>query len=282
MLTPVPAANEDELDALYARGAAANAGIPLDRGAFLRHVTERAGASAISAVRAGDLYLALACALGNPDALARLDALVMPKVAHALGRFEPAVDSDDLLQKLRQRLLLPRGRRLPRIANYSGLGSLTQWARAIAVRLGLRMTRRARREASLGDEPLETLIAGDDPELKLLRAQCRHAFAAAFRGGFEALPASDRNVLRLHLLDGLSVDRIGALLGVARVSAWRRLDQARGRLEQGTRERLAREAQLCTSDIDHVLQMMQSQLAQSLRRLLSPTLESTAQHALPR
>ncbi len=269
-----------ELSDLYVQASAEHPDLAVPRDVFFTHLG-RVPEVALDRVRGADLYLAIACARGDARAHAKLDAEVMPKLGAALERFEPAVDADDLQQKLRTRLLLPRGARPPRIDSYVGLGSLANWLRAIAVRLALRMTRRRRAEAA-NEEHLEQLVADDDPELGLLRAQYRDAFRAAFRAAFESLSTRDRNVLRLHLLDGLSVDRIAALYGVHRASAFRWLEQVRGRLDLATRRCLAGDGRLCLSEIDQVLHAMQSQLAVSFRTLLAPTAASGRAHALPR
>lgn len=266
--------------ALYQQAFVEHPDIALPHDAFCARLEQLPEAS-LDRVRAADLYLALACARGDARAHQKLDAEVMPKLSAALERFAPAVDADELQQKLRTRLLLPRGARAPRIASYGGLGSLANWLRAIAVRLALRMTRRRRAEAAT-DEHLERLVADDDPELGLLRAQYRDAFRTAFRAAFESLSTKDRNVLRLHLLDGLSVDRIAALYGVHRASAFRWLEQVRDRLDLATRRQLAGDGRMCVSEIDQVLMAMQSQLAVSFRSLLAPTAASIGAHALPR
>lgn len=265
----------DQQDAALANAVQAHPELRLDPAVFLAHLASQVAPGELGRVHAADLYLALACARGDTRALAKLDAQVMPKVAQVLARFEPALDVDDVLQKLRQRLLLCRGAQSARIANYSGIGSLAAWVRTVALRLAVRMTPRHVEEPA-EEEQLARLVASDDPELDLLRGQYRAAFREAFRGAFETLSSKDRNVLRLHFIDGLTVDRIGALYGVHRGSAWRWLEQVRSRLERGTRARLLEHANLGRSELEHLLVVMQSQLADSIRRLLRPLAASGA------
>lgn len=268
----------DQQGAALAKAAQAHPDIHLDPSVFLAHVALHVVPGELGRVHAEDLYLALACASGDTRALAKLDAQVMPKVAQVLRRFEPALDVDDVLQKLRLRLLLCRGAQPARIANYSGIGTLASWVRTVALRLAVRMTPRHAEEPA-DEEQLGRLVASDDPELELLRGQYRAAFREAFRGAFEMLTSKDRNVLRLHFIDGLTVDRIGALYGVHRGSAWRWLEQVRSRLERGTRARLAQQGNLGRSELEHLLVVMQSQLADSLGRLLRPLAASGAKPA---
>src|SRR5262249_22829660 len=96
-------------------------------------------------LRPGDLYLACACARGNPGALERFEQLYGAEIARIAQRFEgPGLPADDLVQLLRAKLFTgpaggtaatpgkPEGR--PRIASYTGQGFLQNWLRVTATR----------------------------------------------------------------------------------------------------------------------------------------------------
>jgi RNA polymerase sigma-70 factor (ECF subfamily) len=245
----------------------------VDEAEFIGYATERlpdGDPGRVSDLRGADLYLAFACARGLPEALECFDTRVLPKVAKAVERLAPvAGGEDELLQRLRQRLLLPRGDRPPRIADYSGVGSLDNWTRAVAIRLGLRLKSRARPEEQLDEDlHLERLVAPDDPELDFVRSRYRSELTAAFRAAFEALPPRDRNLVKLHLLDGLSIDRLGVMHQVHRSTAARWVNQAREQLLDGTRQWLSEKCRLTRSELDSLIFALQSNIGHSLARIL--------------
>ena len=99
-----------------------------------------------------------------------------PSVAGAVRSVDAAPSFvDEVLQRLRTRVLVPEDGRSPRILDYAGRGSLENWLRAGALRLALN----ARRDARRGPEPLpdaslwEPAAPTVDRTLELLRGQVR-------------------------------------------------------------------------------------------------------------
>lgn len=210
-----------------------------------------------------DLWVALAAAEGQAPALRvideRLDAL-RPTVAR-LGADRAAID--DLLQRVRVRLLAGSPDRPPRIRSYRGRGSLRSWLKVIVVRDAIR-GRRAETEREGSDE-LEVLMdPSDDPELLAMRGKARDAFRAAFEHALAELGARDRNVLRYHLAEGLTIDDLAALYRVHRATTARWLARIREALFVSTRTRLMQGLGVGEHEVDSVIRLIRSRLDTSI------------------
>jgi RNA polymerase sigma-70 factor (ECF subfamily) len=112
------------------------------------------------------------------------------------------------------------------------------------------------------------MLAADDPEMDYLRSRYADEFRAAFVTALGALPTRERNVLRLHLLDGLNVDRIGQLYDVHRATAARWLAHAREELFRHTRDTLRKELGLTQTEFASIVRLVRSELDVSICRIL--------------
>jgi RNA polymerase sigma-70 factor (ECF subfamily) len=192
----------DGLDALVrAHLAAARAAwkdIRVDDARFIAHVARALPADdatgALEGLHAADLYLALACGIGDARAIAVLERSFVAEVHEALTRLASKVPPDEVVQILRAKLLVAEAGAAPKILDYSGRGPLAGWLRIAAIRTGLDLTRRnAAEQARPGGEALlDVPTALEDPELEHIRA--RHS--ADFKAAFKSLSKEDRNILR--------------------------------------------------------------------------------------
>jgi RNA polymerase sigma-70 factor (ECF subfamily) len=94
------------------------------------------------------------------------------------------------------------------------------------------------------------------------------AYEEAFRAALAALPDRDALLLKLHYLDGLNIDRIGALYGIHRSTVARWRSEIRRRILASTREQLQRRLSLTESEFDSLVALVRSQLAVSIRSAL--------------
>ncbi len=214
-----------------------------------------------------DLYLACACVDGLPRALAAFDERHLTAVPRYLARLDrSAAFADEVRQQLRERLFVGSHGEPPRLVSYSGRGPLATWVKVAAIRVALNL-RRGDRDASLsrGDEPM---IAGD-PELLLLRRRFAADFNAAFALAVGALGVQERQLLRLHFLDGLTLGEIAALHDVDKSTVSRRLQASREAL-LGETERLLRERlNLADGEVTSLIRLIRSQFGDvSVARLL--------------
>ena len=242
----------DAVRAAWEAGRLAWASVKVDLDRFAAHV---AASPADALARHGaDLYLACACASGD-------------------ARDAPAF-ADEVCQRLRASLLVGDGTERPRIVDYAGRGPLRAWVGVAAVRhaLMLRRGQQRQREVSTDDDWTGKLTQAStgNPELDLVKREHAEAFGTALRDAAAALEPRLRATLRMHFVDGLSIDEIGAAYGVHRATAARWIQRARDELFAGTRDRLRQRLALSPSELDRVTALVQSQLDVSLSTLLPP------------
>lgn len=259
-------------------GRAAWPAIAVDEGAMVEHLAralpEADALDAIATANAEGLALAVGCARGDPSALETLDAIVIAESA-AVGarmRFDHSA-VDELEQALREKLLVGTAGTPPRIAQYAARGPFAGWIRVIATREALTLRRRTVAATPPGPlEPVEELVAAsDDVEMEHLRTRYSSDFKAAFQDALAALSVEDRNVLRMHLLDGLNIDEMGALFQVHRATAARWIGRARDKVASDTRRLLLERLRLSETELESLMGVVLSQLDVSLQRALSTT-----------
>jgi RNA polymerase sigma-70 factor (ECF subfamily) len=266
---------EEELRRMTELGHARWPEVRLDPATFARYIGERLpeGAepqAALQGLHASDLYLACACALGDPAAIAALDREFLAEVPRWLRPTKRAAHvADEVQQLLREKLLVSVAGEAPRIAGYSGQGSVGAWLRVVAVRTALNLGR-GRKEETLNEETSSDgpLPAGIDPELDYLKVRYGRSLEEALRGAFADLAAPERAMLSLYFLDELTLDQIAALYHVHASTVSRRLSRARELLYGDTRRRLREALSLSETELDSLVQLAQSRVHVSLHALL--------------
>ena len=107
-----------------------------------------------------------------------------------------------------------------------------------------------------------------DPELALIKEHHRGECDSALRAAMAALEPRARALLRLHYIEGMSLDALGPVYGVHRATTARWLAAARAELLSGVKRELAqRLGGASRRAVASLLQLMQSQLHVSLRGL---------------
>jgi RNA polymerase sigma-70 factor (ECF subfamily) len=249
--------------------------IPMDAEAFVAHIARRLRPEvdvheSLRALHGADLHLALAAGLGNRRALGALDKLIA-SLPDSLSRLASRAPLDEVIQTLRTKLFVTQPGGAPKILDYSGRGPLAGWLRVSAIRTALSLGRRA--DAAPADPVTRDVILGvpglgDDPEILHLRERHKQDFKAAFEDAFRELGVQDRNVLRLSLVDGLSIDEIGALFHVHRATAARWIQRALDGVQSRTRALLAERLRLSSQELESLLGVLRSSIELSLQRLL--------------
>jgi RNA polymerase sigma-70 factor (ECF subfamily) len=259
------------LSALFTQAQGAHPQVVLSFEDFLAHAQARSfDAQGPQAAHAPDFFLACACAQGDRAALATLERHVLPAARDALLRRNIAPSMvDEVLQQLRERLLVPRGSTPAKIAEYDGRGPLVAWVRTAAVRLALSELRSTRPS----EELISAVVPAHHPELGGLREHHRAEFKAALESAFSSLEVRERTILRLHLLEGVGVEDIGRIHGVSRATMTRWLKAARDTLFERTREGLRTRLQLEDSEFQSLARTLLSQVDLSVRRLLDSSQE---------
>ncbi len=247
--------------------------VRLDEAAFARHVTSlldrsQRGTEALGALNATELALSFACAQGDRAALSWFDREVLPGVRPAVARIVGDGDAlQDVLQLVRARLLLPDGSDPSRLMQWAGEGPLIAWVRAAAVRVALNATRGRRTEIA-DDEALQAAPAALDVDVEAMKALYREPFERAFRASLAELSAKERTLLKLHFVDGLSMEQIGAMYRTHKSTVSRWLASARGALLDATRQRLEAALGIRGTELRSLVRLVRSQLNLDLSRLL--------------
>lgn len=254
-------ADPTELQRAYAAGAARWPGVVVDREKFETFVTAR---GAVAELRCDQLYLTCACATGDAAALAAFERAYGPVIDAALAKMTGAVtDPDEVKQRVRERLFVGDADTPPRIAEYTGRGELSGWVRAVAVRTALNYRRMRARETPTdeADEIAALLPAtGSDPELATLLARYRSELGAALAEAIDALSDKHRAMLRYHYAERLNIEQIGAIFGVHKTTAFRRLEQARADLIEATRGALKQRLQVDDAGLLSIVRVVSSHL----------------------
>jgi RNA polymerase sigma-70 factor (ECF subfamily) len=238
---------------------------------FARHLRE-GSAKELADLRAADVMLTLACVAGHAAAHTKLDARMRGVSARALagirlGRFSV----DDVLQNVRVRLLVvAEGEHGPKLATYSGRGPLDGWLRVTIARAALTMLR-SRAPDDPDDDPSDAfadLASEDQPQLAALRARCGPELKRAIEDSAAALDPDDRTMLRLHVMDGLTIDDLAAIYKAHRATMARRLARARNAIFEGARSRTMTALGLDEIEFASLMGVMMSRLDLTLARIL--------------
>ena len=226
----------------------------------------------LARARAGDLALAVACARGDPQALARFESEMFPQIDGAAARFpNSGLTRDEVRQAMRDRLFTPQPDGQPRIASYQGRGDLRSWVRMATTRYLVDVVRMhaGRPDQASTDSQLEAATAAvDDPELAFLKQEYRAEFREAFSRALATLDARDRNILRHRYLEKLGVAELASIYGTHRVTMSRTLSRIHAALLESIRREFVNRLGLRSGEVDEVVSLIQSQFELSLSRLL--------------
>ncbi len=261
---------ERTLQSLYAEGSAAWPAIELGFDAFVDHVAAVTpkGASLVDleGLSGEGLYLSAACTSGNAKAASVFESVHLAPLTRVLSRLDGGPElAADALQKIRAQFFAPGPGQQSAFLSYSGRGALAVWLKVLAVRAAQKLRRGAARSAEESDEGLSAMPAPDaDPELRFLKLQHRAHFKACFAEALAALTQRERSVLKMSLVDGLSIDDIGKVYDVHRATAARWLAAARQALVDSTRSKLAARLGVSDDELNEMMGQVQSHLSISL------------------
>jgi RNA polymerase sigma-70 factor (ECF subfamily) len=242
-------------------------GVLVDDETFARYLAGRSAGAGSPALNVTDLYLACACAGGDPHAVATFDRVFLAPLVGIVARAGfPTHVGAEVTQTLRERLLVGHEGRPPRITEYGGRAPLAAWLRVAAMREAGKVRRHENVHASLRPDPQRPPTT---PEEEAIRARYGKAFEEAFAEAFRALPAEDRLTLRLHFADGLNLDGLAATFGFSRATAGRRLVLARTRLKDETMRLFGAKLDASGTEVESVLRVLRSGLEVSFEALVT-------------
>jgi RNA polymerase sigma-70 factor (ECF subfamily) len=260
--------------AALARGQAAFPGIPLADETFARHLgrvfARDPGGRTISSLFAGDLYLASACLAHAPGAAEILTVRYGPAVRRAIGRVVRGPDASEIEQEMLAELLVGSPTAPPEIGGYAARSPLTPWLEVVAYRAALRWLRAARAQAQARERAAaEPQLAREmSAEANLLRERYRDAFEESLKKALTRAPERDRALLRLHVVNNVSLDKIGRMLGVNQSTASRWLAAAREALLADLKSILKERLSMSSIEIKSLAGLVASQIDLSISQLL--------------
>jgi RNA polymerase sigma-70 factor (ECF subfamily) len=220
---------------------------------------------AIDNLHVADLYLACACSRGEPAAIESEGYLDINAARLRLRGDEHF--AAELRQLLLEKLFVQDGTRTAKILEYSGRGHLKAWLRVVAARAGLNLLRDTKRPFD-EDAELADKIAGTNIETEILKGRYRTEFKEAFQEGMAVLSSRERSLLRHYYIDGLTMDDIGAIYRVHRITVVRWMTKSRTVLQGATRRALAARLQLEGDELESIVRLVHNEIDTSLSKYL--------------
>jgi RNA polymerase sigma-70 factor (ECF subfamily) len=212
-----------------------------------------------------DMYLASACAEGAPVALAEFERAFVSQVPQYIARLKPTPELlDEVKQRLRERLFVGAADGRAKIREYSARGPLGGWVRVIAMRLALDLLDA---RASASPEKLEPASRStSEMEAEYVKRRYGAALQNALTQAIAEIAPEQRHVLRLHFAEGVTLDRMGEILGKHRVTVCRQIAAARRAIIEATRRIMLADMAMPASEFDSLIRVVRSQLEIHLSR----------------
>lgn len=219
-------------------------------------------------LRVDALGLVVASCTGSSAAVQTFDRTYLQPVLRGLARHPAAAWRDELHPRLLSHLFVAEAGQLPRLTHYGGRGDLMGWLRVVVLREAGHLMRRTGREQPLDEAVTNTLGVGAAQELGALKALYGPLFKAAFERALAELTERQRTLLRYQTLDRLSIDELATIYRVHRATAARWIADARDRLLRDTRRHMSERLGVRAPEFDSIARLVQSELANSLERML--------------
>lgn len=265
---------EASLVVLCARARAAFPDVVHDDAAFVADLARAAKSSDLAAIAAlvvEDLFLASACGARIPRAIEVFRARHRDTIRAAVGRIVPAADVDELEQRVLDQLLLGSSSAAPKIGGYAGRAPLDRWIAVSAQRAALMWLREHRTEARARSAAArEPSPDGDQhPETAFLKQRYQDDFQQAMTDALGRLPERERLLLRLHLVNGVSLEKIGQMFSVTQPTVSRWLAAARESLRDDIKKTIGARLGSSSAEVASLAGMVASRLDLSISAILS-------------
>lgn len=264
--------------ALLARIAELWPAVRVEPGALGTFLNERrAEGDALGRLHLEDLALAWACVERQSLAQSALVTAMRPALRRVLSR--AGSDCDELEARVLARLLGHEGAS-PGLQRYAGLGRLQNFVMVTAMRALLDWQRAGRHAMKIEDDPwleLAVDVASDErgPGQRSERAGLEPHLREALESAIASLPVRQRNVLRLHYLEGVSADALGQMYGVHRATTTRWLVDARAHVSAEVERHLRTTLELGSATLDSIHRQLADGVDLSLNRLLADARDVT-------
>lgn len=215
------------------------------------------------------LALSTACAHGCSVASRTLSQELLGQARGAIARVSNQPDFiDEVFQRVREKLLTGSS---PKIATYRGRGPLVAWLRMVARRIALDMMRAQKPGVEPTHDWVERLTGIEsNSESKALQSRYAPVFKKALTEVLESLNLEERTMLKMQLVENLSVAAIADLYNSHVATIYRRLEKCHANLLSAVRTRLREElGPVSQSEIQSLFVSVEKEIGLSLTRLLS-------------
>ncbi|HXJ20719.1 MAG TPA: sigma factor-like helix-turn-helix DNA-binding protein [Polyangia bacterium] len=272
---PEDGALESALAQAVSRGRTAFPRLAVEDATFVDHLARALApgpvtADAVAALAVEDLYLACACLVGVEGALAVFRERHGATIRGTVARVVPASDVSEVEQRLLQSLLVGSPESPPKIGSYAGKAPIDRWLGVSAQRAALVWLRESKAESQArGAAAAEPALGGHThPENLYMKERYRGDFEQALEVALGRLPERDRVLLRLQLINGVTVEKIGTMYSVSQATASRWLAAAREKLLDDVKQALQARLGTSSSELASLAGMVASRIDLSLSMLL--------------
>jgi RNA polymerase sigma-70 factor (ECF subfamily) len=259
------------------RGQSAFPDLSVDDEAFARHLARALGrgsdAVLLEDLVFDDLYLACACAAGDARAVSMLLGRHGGTIRRAIERIAGKPNSEEIFQGVLSDLLVGTERSAPEIGAYAGRAPLGRWLEVVAYRAALRWSRSERAQAKVaGRAAIEPRLEVETPtELALFRQRYGVDFEEALKEALQRTTQKDRVILRLYIVNNISGEKIGKMLGVSQPTASRWLKKAREKILADLKAILKERLKISSGEIESLAVLLGSRLDLSISEILNLT-----------
>jgi RNA polymerase sigma-70 factor (ECF subfamily) len=223
---------------------------------------------------AGDLFLACACLHNVDGAHVEFQRTFRGTSDVASRRIDGSSSfADDVWQRLAKYLFVPDDGSQPKIGQYAGRSPLAKWLLVTAYREALKVKTRGEKPAlPVNDDLLVAAFTHTwDPGLQAEKLAHAGLLTEALRKALVALPAEDREILRLSVVERLSQQGIAELLGCTQPTVARRLQSVRQRIMEQVTADLRERLHLSDTECRSLIALAQSQVDLTLSKVLGGT-----------
>jgi RNA polymerase sigma-70 factor (ECF subfamily) len=269
------AAVEQALSLLCARGRAAHTALIVDDPEFAAHLgrcgADVEGVTVGTDLYAEDLYLCCAVLRGDPNAVRRLRGDHRGALVNHLHSIDASPTFiEEVEQDLWDAVVIGSADTPPKLASYSGKGPLSGWLGVVAQRIALSLLRHeaAEQRARTGNA-VEVRQASADPELAFVKDSLRVPFQRAIADALRVLDDRQRLVYSLHVVDGLTVERIAQMYGVVRSTVTRWLASAREAVIDEAKRTLRDDLKLPAGEFESLARLLASQLDLNISQIFA-------------
>jgi RNA polymerase sigma-70 factor (ECF subfamily) len=244
----------------------------VERPLFMQRLREVVAESAVvpsasSGVHHVDLYLAFACSLGERAAITAFTRRYLSRMDQYLRRFaNSSALFDEVRTTLEDKLLFSvanEGAR--RIRQYTGRGPLEAWVAMAAQRTMLSMLRA--RGAAPGMDSTTGLYELWAEAYELGREQSQRyaeSIKEILRHVIRSLPVRQRTILRLSIVEDVSLSQIARMLKVNQSTISRAFHASLEKVNEEVRTRLKQLHGMRDSEVDSIVRELQSRIDLSL------------------